>query len=276
SRLDGIDADVIHDVVGTGYIVQVIDAAVGAEAPDGLILETGGEILAILVVVDLGALDDAAGMAAMPGLAAAGSNGVVHGFAGDLIVSLELADGEILGRQSAGLVEDVDQHVGAVSGQALAADRVVQERLGKGLGSGLEFFGVGDYDLGRSLVIKSDALDLLRAHDRAKAAAAVAAELAVRVLDRDVGGGHLEFAGRADGQDSGLLAEARFHGFNDGKVSLAEQFGLLLDGDAIQGQVNMVPGVLLWLSFDDQRLDPHAGQHLCRGPAGIALLDGAG
>ena len=45
---------------------------VGAQGPDGLVLEAGGEVLAVGVVVGLGALDDAARVAALLGLAAPG------------------------------------------------------------------------------------------------------------------------------------------------------------------------------------------------------------
>ena len=116
--LDGVDADVVHDAVGQGDVVEVVDAAVGAQAPDGLVLEAGGHVLAVLVVVDLGALDDAAGVAAVLRLAAAGNDGVVHGLAGDLVVPFELAVGEVAGRQPARLVQDVHQHVGAVGRRA--------------------------------------------------------------------------------------------------------------------------------------------------------------
>ena len=37
---DGIHADVIHQVVGLGHIVEVVDAAIRSQGPDGLILET--------------------------------------------------------------------------------------------------------------------------------------------------------------------------------------------------------------------------------------------
>ncbi len=110
----------------------------------GLVLEAGGHVLAFLVVVDLRTLDDAAGMAAVLRLAAAGDDGVVHGLAADLVVPFELAGTEVPGRQAAGLVEDVDQDVGAVGGQPFAADRVIEHRLGEGLGGGLEFLRIGD------------------------------------------------------------------------------------------------------------------------------------
>lgn len=61
----------------------------------------------------------------------------------------------------------------------------------------------------------------------------MAADLAVRVLDRDVGGGHLQFTGRADGEDAGLLAQACFQGLDDGEVTLADQFALLLNSNPL-------------------------------------------
>ena len=110
---------------------------------------------------------------------------------------------------------------------------MVEQRLGEGAGRGLEFLRIGDLDAGGAFVVDGDELDLLGAHDRAEAAAAVAADLAVRVLDGDVGGGHLEFAGRADGQDAGLLAQPRLERLDHGEVALAEQFVLFADGDAV-------------------------------------------
>src|SRR6266567_346724 len=233
----GPRADVVHEAVGKCDVVQVIDAAVGAQPPDGLVLEAGGHVLPFLVGVDLGALDDAAGVAAMLRFAAAGDDGVMHGFAGDLLMRLELAVGEVAGRQAAGLVEDVDQHVGPVGGQSFAADRVVEQGLGKGAGGGLEFLRFGDFHAGGALVVDGDELEFLGAHHRAETAATVAADLAVGVLDRDVGRGHFQFAGGADGQDAGFLPQAGFDGLDHRKVSLADQFLFFLDGDAVLGDV---------------------------------------
>ena len=147
--LDGVEADIVHQLVGLGDVVEIVDTAVGAHGPDRLVLKAGGQILACLgVVIDLRTLDDAAGMAVVLRLAAAGDDGVVHGLAGDLLVAVELAEGEVPGRQAAGLVDDIDQDVGAVLAERLA-DRVVDQGLGKGPVGLLEFCRVGDRHLAR-------------------------------------------------------------------------------------------------------------------------------
>ena len=273
---DRIDADVVHQVVGAGDVVQVVDAAVRTQPPDSLVFKAGCYVLALLVVIDLRTLDDAAGMAAVLRFAAAGDDGVMHGLAGDLVGPVEVANREVAGRQAASLVEDVDQHVGAVGRQAFAADRVVHQGLGKDAGGRLEFFRIGDRHLGCALVVDGDELDLLGAHHGAEAAPAMAADLAVRVLDRDVGGGHLHFAGRSDGQDAGFLAEPRFDGFNHGEIPFADQLGFFPDRDTLHRNVQAVPLVFLGDAFDDQRLYVKPCQHLGGGAAGVTLLDGAG
>ena len=58
----------------------------------------------------------------------------MHGFAADLFRMVDPAVTEVFGRQAAGLVEDIDQNVGAVNWQTLAADRVIEQRLGENPG----------------------------------------------------------------------------------------------------------------------------------------------
>ena len=273
--LDGIKAQVVHDRVRLGHVVEVVDGAVRAQRPDGLVLETRGLVGALDVGVDLRALDDAAGVAVVLGLAAAGDDGVVHGLAGDGLVALELAGGEVAGGQAAGLVDDVDEHVGAVLGQGLA-DRVVHQGLGKGAVGGLEGLGLGDLDLlvGR---LDGDELDPLGAHDRAQAATAAGTHVVVRILDRDVGGKHLHLAGRADADHADLVVDALVELLDDGKVAQADHFALFLDGHAVLADLQAVPlGGVGRLALDDQGLDAQAGEHLRRRAAGVGLLDGAG
>ena len=97
----------------------------------------------------------------------------------------------------------------------------------------------------------------------------MAADLAVRVLDGDVGRSHLQFAGNTDCQDAGFLAEAGFNGLDYREVPLADQLAFFLDSDAVLGDVETVPLVCLGEPFDDQRLDAESCQHLCRGTAGV-------
>ena len=162
---------------------------------------------------------------------------VVHGLAGNLVVEFELASGEVAGRQAASFVENVDQDVGAVGRQTLAADGMVEQCLGKNSCRILKFVGVGDFYTGAAFVVDGDELYLLGAHHRAESAAAVAADLAVGVFDGDVGGGHLDFAGLADGDDADFLAHTRFECLDDGKIALADQFCFFLDSNAILADV---------------------------------------
>ncbi len=273
---DRVDADVIHQVVGSGDIVQIVGGAVGAHAPDGFIFEARSQVVAVPVVVHLGALDDTTRMAAVFRLAATCDDRVVHGFTGDFVVSLELAVPEVPGRQAAGLVEDVDQDIGAVGRQGLTADRMIEQRLGKGTGRDLELVGIGDLYGRRALAIEGYELDLLGTHDRAEAAAPMAADLAVRVLDGDVGRGHPQFSGRTDGDDAGFLAETGFKSFNNRKIIPADEFGFFVDGHAVPVDVQAVPFVLSGEPLDDQRPDAQPGQQLGRCASRVALLDGSG
>ena len=52
---------------------------------------------------------------------------------------------KLRGGQSAGLVDDIDQNVGAVLAQGLA-DGIVDQGLGKGAAGNLEGLGIGDVD----------------------------------------------------------------------------------------------------------------------------------
>ena len=108
-------------VIGLGDRIEIVDAAVGAEPPGGLVFGT----LALALVFRVGDLGDAAagddaGEAALRPLQLLGG----QRFAADLVGGGEIAVLEIRGRTGADLVEDVDQHVGAVEAQAGAADRV--------------------------------------------------------------------------------------------------------------------------------------------------------
>ena len=67
-HLDGVHADVVVQEVEHGDGVQVVDAAVAAVGPDRLVLGLLGQVVAVLVVVDAGALDDAAAVAAVGGV----------------------------------------------------------------------------------------------------------------------------------------------------------------------------------------------------------------
>ena len=134
---------VVHHVIGLGDKVKIVDAAAGAEAPDGFILKARGQVRALFIIVDLGALDDAAGVAAVAGLAAALDDGVVHGFAADFVMAVEPAGTEVLRGQAARFVQDIDQNIGAVGLKALAGNRMVQQGFRENAGGFLELFRIG-------------------------------------------------------------------------------------------------------------------------------------
>ena len=213
-------------------------------------------------------------MAVVLDLAAARQDRVVHGLAGDLLVAFKLAQGEVPGRQAAGLVDDIDEDVGAVLAEGLA-DRMIDEGLGEDPVRLLEFFRIGDRHLA-VLRIDGDEFDLLRAHDRAKTATAAGAQAAVRVLAGDVGGGHPHLTGRADGDHAQFAGQTVVEGLDDREVAFADQLLFFVDGDALRGDHQAVPGIALGLAFEDQGLAAAAGEKLGRCAAGIGLLDGAG
>lgn len=101
-----------------------------------------------------------------PSAAAAGDDGVVHVLARDHVMMLALARREVAGRQAADLVQDVDQHGGAVGRQALAGNRVILERLGEYHVGGLEGGRVDQRNRARTILVDGDELDALGAHDR--------------------------------------------------------------------------------------------------------------
>ena len=193
-------------------------------------------------------------------------------------VGLELPVGEIAGRQPSGLVEDIHQDVGAEGRQALAADRVVEQGLGEDPGGGLEAFRIGDGDAGCALIVDGNELELLGTHHRAEPAAAVAADLA--------GSGSLTemLAAASFISPAGpmvrtpiLSPQARLEGLDDGEVAHARaRSRLRFEGHAVLVDVQPVPDVGPGHAFDDQGLDPEAGEHLGRGAAGVAFLDAAG
>ena len=144
--LNGINPQVVHQGVGLGDMIQVVDTAVGPHGPDRFVLEAGGLIVFVDIVVDLRTLDDTTGMAAVFRFAATFHDLIVHGLAGDLVMARKLTGGEIACRQSAGLVDDIDQDIGAVLAESLT-DRMIDKRFRKDLVGGLEFFRIGNGDL---------------------------------------------------------------------------------------------------------------------------------
>ena len=120
-----IHADIVVHEIEAGNGVHVVDAAMPAMGPDRLVLRLFGQVVAILVVVYPGALDDAAAVAAVGGAPPTLHLQLGHGLAADLDGTGELTLFEIVSRVAPRLVEDVGQDVGAVGRQGLTGDRVL-------------------------------------------------------------------------------------------------------------------------------------------------------
>ena len=119
--------------------------------------------------------------------------------AADLVGGGEVAVLEVARRQGARLVEDVDEHVGAVGLEAGAADGVrLDERPGLHDGR-LEAVRIGDLD--RAGAVHRDRLEVLGAHDGADAGAAGGAVHLVH----DVGDEREMLAGRPDARHLGVF-----------------------------------------------------------------------
>ncbi len=199
---DGVHAVLVAEEVGLGDGVEVVDAAVGAERPGGLVL--GALAVARVVgIVDLGhpaAADDAAEAALGPHELLGGQR-----LAADLVGGREVAVLEVARGQRAGLVEDVDQHVGAVGLEAGAADRVRLDHLARLHHGGLEALRVGDLD--GAAAEHRDGLEVLGAHHGADAGAAGRPVHLVH----DVGDEREMLAGRTDAGDLGVLVGLGAH-----------------------------------------------------------------
>ena len=275
--VDGVEADVVAHAVKVDDGVKVADAGMGAEAPQGFVFRPLALELALQVGVEAAAADHAAGHAAVGHLAfAAALLGVlVEHFARHVFMAFELAAGEVLGGQAAGLVEDVDQHGGAEVGKALG-DGVVAERLGEALGGSLEGRLV---DHGRgfaALGIDDDGLEALGAHDGARAAAAAVAggtQFAVRA--RDGGGGQLHLAGAADGDVAALVAVGLAQ-LGNGVEVVEAGHGCGHELGGVLGELELPPFAFGSDVLDDKGHDAHLGEMAAALAAGVGFLDAAG
>ena len=126
-----VKAHIVHQVIGFGNVVEIVHTAVCTHGPDRFIFKSCRLEVFILVIVYLGTLDNAAGVTIVLWLAAAFLDDVIHGFAGNFIVSVKLAQRKVFGRQGAGFIDDIYQRIGSISGKGLAY-RVVDQGLGKG------------------------------------------------------------------------------------------------------------------------------------------------
>ncbi|EKD34009.1 MAG: hypothetical protein ACD_75C02507G0002 [uncultured bacterium] len=213
-------------------------------------------------------------MAVVLGPAATLDDDVMHGLAGDGLVPGELAGGEVAGRQAAGLVDDIDQHIGAVLAEGLA-DRIVDEGFGEGPSGLLERLGLGDIDLGVGR-LDGDKLDPFRAEHRAESAAAAGAKPRARILHGDVGGGQFHFARRADGDHRAFVAKSGIQFLHHLIIAAADKLGLFENRNPLSRNLQAVPLIRLGQTFDNQRLHPVFRQHLGGSSAGVGLFDGPG
>ena len=126
-------------------------------------------------------------------------------FAAGLVGGGEVAVLEVARRQGARLVEDVDEHVGAVGLEAGAADGVRLDELARRHDGGLEAVGIGD--LHGAGAVDRDRLEVLGAHDGADAGAAGGAVHLVH----DVGDEREMLTGRPDARHLGVFVGLGAH-----------------------------------------------------------------
>ena len=172
AELDRVDAQVVGHGVQARHIVRIPQTAVAAHQAQRLVLQRRHHFLALVVKVDVAALDHAAGHAVVRGLASARQVEFADVGAAELeraVLFLDHAPGaEVAHRQAADVVGQVRHHRGA---QTL---EVVDGRLLAELGA---VFAHRAHDFltvvkGWHLVrIDDDRLDLLRAHHGAHTAA---------------------------------------------------------------------------------------------------------
>ena len=250
----------------------------GTEGPQGLVLRPLALELALLVGEQAGAADNAAAHAAVGHgtFAAAFLGQAVHGLAGHAFVLVELAHGEVGGGQTAGFVQDVHQHAGAVFGQALAGDGMLGQSLGEALGSFAEGLFIRQRMVLAALGVDDDGLEALGAHDGTHAAAAgMTHGTQLAVGESDTGGGQLELTGAADGHIAALVAVG-LHQFGDGVevVEAGHGGGHQLGG--VLAQFQLPPFAFGGHVFNDDGHDAQLGQMAAGLATGVGFLDAFG
>ena len=129
--LDGIDAEVVGDIVDDRHVVRIGESAVAAHEPEGFVLHRRHHLVAVLVGIDVRALDHAAGHAGMGRFTAPRQIDLADMRAaerhGALVRADQFAGREVAGRQAAHLVGEVADHGRAVVPEVL--DRRVRVEL---------------------------------------------------------------------------------------------------------------------------------------------------
>ena len=96
SHLNGIQTVIIIKAVQLGNGIQVVNTAISAVGPDGLVFRLLGDVMAILIHIDAGALDNAASVTPMCSTATARCLCFCLGLATDLFAPVKTAPHEIM------------------------------------------------------------------------------------------------------------------------------------------------------------------------------------
>src|SRR5512135_3567830 len=157
----------------------------------------------------------------------------MHGLATDFLRMLNEAITEVLCGQTAGFIQNVDQNVRSVCRETLAADRVVKKGLGENSCLSLEFLRISQGNPRATGIVYGDVLDFFRTHNGTAAAAAMASDVTVRILDRDIGCCHLELTSRTDCENADLLAHFLADCIEQRIITFTKILGIFLDSGAI-------------------------------------------
>ena len=107
-----------------GNGIQVIDAAIPAMGPDRFVFRLLGQEMAVFVIIGAGTANDATPVAAMGGQPSPGGFQFGLGFPADLGGTGKPAFLEIIGRITAGFVQDIGQDIRSIGRKTLTGDRV--------------------------------------------------------------------------------------------------------------------------------------------------------
>ena len=212
---DRVHALLVADEVGLDDGADVVDTAGSAVGPTGLVLGTLAEAVQVAAAFDLG--HATAGDRATEAALVLDEMGLDQTLAGRVVGLVPVgAITAVVQRQTADLVDDVHENLGAQSGQAFAGDGMCAQHAA-GLGGFLhELLRIGDLDATRAA--DDDGLEVLRTHDGAHAATASSAVLVVH----DAGIQHHALARAADGSHVDL-AVLGFESIGHGVHALAPQ-----------------------------------------------------
>ena len=273
--LDRVEADLVAESVERRDLVPGVDGAVGAEQGQRLELEGARLVVAVGVVDDVRAGDDAAGHA------------VVHAAAALLEARDDAGsrEGRGVGALSldAVLVGEGVEHLRHVDARA----RAVLHRLGAievglrhalaELHEGLLVLAVADAGLAR---VDGHVLETLAPHDGAEAAAGRVARRTpdlVLVGAADGSAAHLPLAGRADRDEGGVGRVALREMIDQRVVPHPLAVGDLLDRHAVRRHVEGVPRFRVrGLARHDDHAVAELHHVLGRVAAGVRFLDAAG